>query len=70
MRLFGKRTSPAEDSATTCVHGVLIPSWDRLEDMGHDERATSFRCEACGTTFTPANARLVVEQHASFLAGH
>jgi len=70
MRLFGKRNSPAEDSATTCVHGVLIPSWDRLEDMGHDERASRFRCEACGQAFSPAEARLVTEQLAANLARH
>ncbi len=71
MRLFGKRPEPADDSATTttCIHGVLIASWDRLEDMGHEERATHYRCEACGQIFTPAEARLATEQRTSNLVG-
>ncbi len=67
MRLFGKRTEPAENSAATCVHGVLIASWDRLEDMGHEERASHYRCEACGQVFTPAEARPIIEKHTSHL---
>lgn len=67
MRLFGKRSEPAEDSAATCVHGVLIASWDRLEDMGNDERASHYRCEACSHVFAPAEARLITEKHTSHL---
>lgn len=41
----------------TCLHAALVPRWESVADMGHEERATSFRCDACGSTFTPAEAQ-------------
>ena len=37
----------------TCPHTVLAPRWDKPEDMGHEDRATSFTCNACDQSFTP-----------------
>ena len=39
-----------------CPHTALVPSYNSVADMGHEDRATGFRCEACGSTFTPAEA--------------
>jgi hypothetical protein len=49
-KLFGKtrdeRNSPQETPA--CSHLVLLPRWDRLEDMGHEEKIVGYTCDACG----------------------
>ncbi len=39
-----------------CPHVVLIARWDNIDDIGKEDRATSFFCEACSQTFTPAEA--------------
>ena len=35
-----------------CLHTALAPRWDKAEDIGHEERATSFMCDACHQSFT------------------
>jgi hypothetical protein len=40
-----------------CPHTVLLPRWDDVADMGHEDRATSFVCEGCGEEFTPREVR-------------
>ena len=42
----------ADAPATECPHYVLVPHWDAVADMGKDDRATSFRCEACAREFS------------------
>jgi transposase-like protein len=63
MRLFGKRREEeqkqqVDDAAleVECEHITLIPSWDSAEDMGRSDRVSRYRCEACGSTFTLAEA--------------
>lgn len=61
-RLLHRTSSPttrAAAEAPVCPHTALLPRWDTLEDMGHDERATSFHCDVCGEEFTPAEAHLL-----------
>jgi hypothetical protein len=48
--------SPPIES-TTCRHMVLTPRWDSLDDIGHDNLATSFHCESCGRDFSQQEAR-------------
>lgn len=61
--LFGGRKSAASvverPSAAGCVHGVRIPHWDSASDMGHDERASYFVCESCGSRFTPEESAAI-----------
>ena len=45
-----------EEPPTPCAHVTLIPRWDSAADIGHEDRATKFNCEACGATFTPDQA--------------
>ena len=67
MKLFKHReddeaTRPltTEELQEECTHGgVLLARWDDIDDMGHEDRATSFLCEACGAVFTPAEAARV-----------
>jgi hypothetical protein len=37
----------------------MTPRWNSVDDIGHEDRATSFRCESCGQSFTPDDAREV-----------
>ncbi|MEX2228012.1 MAG: hypothetical protein WEB13_00090 [Dehalococcoidia bacterium] len=58
-RLRGKKKAaeaPAH-TAAQCPHVTLVPRWDAAGDMGHEDRATSYRCDACLSTFTPEEAR-------------
>jgi len=34
-----------------------MPRWDNVDDIGHEERATGYRCDTCGSEFTPAEAQ-------------
>lgn len=49
-------TTPVPVSAT-CLHVALVPRWDSVADMGHEEKATSYRCDSCGKDFTPEETR-------------
>ncbi|MHB8574937.1 MAG: hypothetical protein ACYDCQ_06340 [Dehalococcoidia bacterium] len=60
-KLFGKHESreeatPELAATVSCPHTTLTPRWDSAEDIGHDDRATGFRCEGCGTMFGPREA--------------
>ncbi|HTE84942.1 MAG TPA: hypothetical protein VK821_09425 [Dehalococcoidia bacterium] len=60
MGFFGKllhrvptvKPAPTADAAE-CIHGALVPRWDKLADMGQEDKATSYRCDSCGKEFTP-----------------
>lgn len=67
-KLLGGKKEPevqasAPDAATetVCIHGTLVPRWDRVEDMGREDRVTSFTCESCSASLTPEEARQVME---------
>jgi transposase-like protein len=51
----GKKESVAV-KAPPCPHSALVPRWDNVHDMGSEDRASRFICEACHEEFTPAQA--------------
>jgi DNA-directed RNA polymerase subunit RPC12/RpoP len=59
--IFGKLLKkPVEAEslvAPTCSHRILLARWDNVEDMGHDERISGYKCEACGELFTAEAGR-------------
>ena len=57
-KLFGgKKQSVAADAAPVdCPHSVLVPRWDSVQDMGIEDKATRYMCEACKEMFEPAEA--------------
>ena len=61
MGLFGKLLKkPVEAEALaspSCSHRILLARWDNVEDMGHDERVTGYKCDACGELFTAEAGR-------------
>ncbi len=36
-----------------CPHAVLVPRWDSVQDMGHEDKITRYMCEACHEEFAP-----------------
>jgi hypothetical protein len=61
-KLFGKHetheVAASEPAAMpSCPHTTLTPRWDRADDIGHEDRATGFRCEGCSTMFSPDEVR-------------
>ena len=63
-KLFGgtKASNTATMEATPppapeCIHAVLLPHWDSVEDIGKEDRATHFVCEACQREFSPEEAQ-------------
>lgn len=56
-KLLRKEETPTETRNVECPHKALTARWDRSEDIGKEERATSFRCEACGGTFSGDEGR-------------
>jgi hypothetical protein len=56
MGLLGKLLKKPVEAQTltapSCSHRMLLARWDNVEDMGHEERVTGYRCEGCGEMFT------------------
>ena len=64
MGLFDKFSSKNNDSSSKdavetppCPHVVLLPRWDSADDIGHEDRASNFLCESCGSTFSPVEVQ-------------
>jgi hypothetical protein len=60
-KLFGNKTK-VEEAATvvvapSCPHAVLVPRWENVQDMGHEDKITRYMCEACHEEFPPDVAR-------------
>jgi hypothetical protein len=55
-KLFGSKTK-VEDAAAAvaiaCPHAVLVPRWENVQDMGHEDKITRYMCEACNEEFAP-----------------
>jgi hypothetical protein len=75
MGLFDKMFSGKADSEMTstmetpeCAHGTLVPRWDNVDDIGHEDRATHYLCEACGEEFSPYEANELRQTIAERLA--
>ncbi|MPZ48859.1 MAG: hypothetical protein GEU75_06030 [Dehalococcoidia bacterium] len=78
-KLFGHGQSPDErmiddapmalSQSPPCPHGVLTPHWSTIAELGHEDLATSYVCEACSASFSPGEARLLRSTEAQRLAG-
>lgn len=77
MGLFGRKRSQQTLTVEkpTCLHMALTARWDSVDDMGHEDKATSWVCASCGEEFNPAEAASIRESQADQLrkdlgAGH
>jgi hypothetical protein len=60
-KLFGGESKTKDEAheieAPPCPHTALVPRWDNLEDMGKQDKATSFHCQGCDQVFTAEEAQ-------------
>lgn len=70
--LFRQNSEEQEENteAVICPHTVLAPHWDRAEDMPHEDRVSSYRCQSCGESFTAEEGRALKRSEADRLPGH
>ncbi|MHB8577882.1 MAG: hypothetical protein ACYDCQ_21430 [Dehalococcoidia bacterium] len=61
----GNRAGPTPLADVACPHTVLLPRWDAAGDIGHEERATGYTCEACQQQFTAADGRALRQTEAA-----
>jgi hypothetical protein len=55
---------PVALEAPPCPHVALLPHWDSLDDMGHEDKAVYFYCDSCGQQFSPDEARALRDTEA------
>lgn len=71
-KLFGGGKSKEAETqvieSVECPHAVLVSRWDSVKDMGHEDRATRFMCEACHKEFSPEEATKIRETIAERMA--
>lgn len=59
--------APPPRASPTCQHVSLVPQWDSVADMGHEDKASGFTCVACGQHFSPQATRVLRETEADRL---
>lgn len=64
MGIFDKLFGGKKEAQTTtvaapvdCPHAILVPRWETVKDMGHEDKATRFMCESCHQEFSPEEGR-------------
>jgi len=58
-KLFGGKSKESAESAISvgeCIHAVLVPRWESVQDMGHEDKISRYMCEACHQEFSPEEA--------------
>ena len=55
-KLLGGKEKTTAPPTPSCPHTALVARWDSVEDMGKQDRASSFFCTACETVFSPEEA--------------
>lgn len=61
------RAGPPPLADGSCPHTALVPGWDSVADMGHEERSTGYTCEACQQQFTAEAGRVLQQTEAARL---
>ena len=53
-RFFGKaKVKPSLAVKVDCPHGVLVPKWNSVADMGKKDKISSYSCDSCHRSFNP-----------------
>lgn len=58
-RKANEKSEQAEVATPSCLHPTLGPRWDAAADLGDESKATSYRCQGCGETFTREEAEQI-----------
>jgi hypothetical protein len=56
-RLFRRGDTTLAETPVQCPHTALTPRWERPEDMGKEDLASSFRCDTCGAVLSGEEGR-------------
>jgi hypothetical protein len=59
-KLFGGKSKETEATPVAtgeCIHAVLVPRWESVQDMGKEDKISRYMCEACHQEFAPDEAR-------------
>jgi hypothetical protein len=59
-KIFGgskEKSDTAVIEKPACLHTALVPRWDSIDDIGHEDRVTYFICEGCEERFSPEEAQ-------------
>jgi hypothetical protein len=56
-KLLKKHEAEPLPDLPPCPHRVLVARWDRAEDIGRDELASSYQCETCHQVLGAAEGR-------------
>ncbi len=62
-----QRAGATPAAAPGCPHTVLVPRWDNPADLGHEERASGFTCDACQRAFSAAEGHALRQSEAARL---
>lgn len=65
-----QRREPSATAAVEtppCPHTALTPRWDSVADMGKDEQVSSYTCQGCNQSFSPAEGRALLATEADRL---
>ena len=57
-RLLGGAIGAEEvtEEQGACMHGVLTPHWQSLDDVGQEQKISGYRCQSCMEEFEPEEA--------------
>ena len=50
------KTTEAAKTEQHCTHAILMPRWDSVQDIGHEDKAIGYACSACSQRFSLAEA--------------
>jgi hypothetical protein len=69
MGLFGRKKNQPTlvEDKPECLHIGLVARWDSVDDMGNEEKATSYLCPSCNAEFAPDEARSIMATQADRL---
>ena len=67
VRGRSKKAEAKPGVQVVCLHKALAPRWDKAEDIGHEDRATSFICDGCHQRFTREEERALRQTEADRL---
>jgi hypothetical protein len=56
-KLFRRGDTTPPETTVQCPHTALTPRWERPEDMGKEDLASSFRCDTCGAVLSGDEGR-------------
>ncbi len=81
MGLFGKlrgdrpvASAPTVVVDAVCVHATLAPRWENAAELGHEDKISGYRCDACHSVFTHEEGKVLrateAERLKSTIWGH